>query len=208
MNFSSDDTGEIHALYQARLRAEEIDFLSREEHRQKLQKLIDQQNKKIADDFEFEKKKIERESKIEFSLTTNEQRIKLLEAEHEILDRALKTTQERLADFRKQPEYPDVFKKLLIQGVKTIEEKEIIIQVMKEDLSLSKDIINQALTEMGRQDLKIFVDEENFLPDSVIGGIFLKNKDETLRVDNTLNGRLGLALDGSLPQISHILHQK
>ena len=204
-----DDTNlksEIHALYQARCRAEEIDFISREEHRRKLQNLIDLQNKKIEDDFKFEKDKIEREAKIQLSVVTNEQRIQLLEAENNIINQAKEQTREKLKTFHDSPEYRPILIKLLVQGIKTIGEPEVTIQVCQRDIDLVNSCMDEVRQQIDSNEVQVNVDQENFLPETDIGGAYIINKEQTLRVDNTLNGRLFLAAEGSLPQISHILH--
>ena len=206
-----DDTNlksEIHALYQARCRAEEIDFLSREEHRNKLQKLIDQQNQKIEDEFKIEKDKIERDAKIQLSVVSNDQRIQLLTTENDIISNAKEQTREKLKVFHDSPEYRPIFIKLLVQGIKTIGEQTVSIQILEKDLDLAKSCLDEVRQQIDSNEIQINLDEENFLPETEIGGACIINSDQTLRVDNTLNGRLSLAAEGALPQISHILHSK
>jgi len=201
----SSERSKIYALYQARLRAEEIDFLAREQYNADLNKLIDASVAKLSNDYEFERTEIDRRAKIQFSVTKNEQRISILTAQQEILEKALNETREKLRQFRETPEYGAVLGNVIKQSIEVLNEKETIIYVVARDIALAEQAIAGALE--GRSGTAR-VDHDSPLPEKLIGGAIVSNVDGTIRVDNSFEGRLLLAAEGSLPQIGALMKSK
>ena len=203
----SSQNGEIFALYQARLRAEEIDFEAREQYNAEFQKLINQENAKVNEEFHFQEAKIDREAKIQYSVTKNDQRIQILTSQQRIIEEAQKGAREKLKKLRESGEYKDILKKLIRQSVKTLSEKEAVVSVVKKDVNLAKECINSLNNEFKKLEYNVTVNESEFLDDSLIGGCIVINGIQTIRVDNSFEGRLKLATEGSLPKISNVLHK-
>ena len=207
-NDDSNARSETFALYQARLRAEEIEFAAREEHDQALQRLVDQSYTKLNSDYELERSKIERTAKIDFSVSKNQQRISILNTQRDIITEAMDLVRKRLAEFVKTPEYKKTFAALLKQGLLTLTEKEVKLSVLPRDEKLCEDCINEVLPQVKDQiDCTVTIDKENPLPEKAIGGVELSNTTDTIRLDNTLEARLVLSSEGALPEIKKILNK-
>jgi vacuolar-type H+-ATPase subunit E/Vma4 len=203
---SKGDTAErtrIYAEYQARLRAEEIDFLAREQYNADLQKLVNASYAKLNNDYELQRTEIDRRAKIQFSVTKNEQRIRVLTSQRDIIDRALGSTRERLRAFRQTPQYAAVLAAIIRQSLDVLHEKEAVVSVVPEDLDLAGTIIEGELAGKG-----VRLDRDNPLDPRMIGGALVSNEGRTIRVDNSFEGRLALAAEQSLPDIGVLLKPK
>ena len=143
MTSNNDDNqrGEIVALYQARLRAEEIEFIAREEHDNLLKKLVDESYEKMNSDYELERSKIDRNAKIQYSVLKNQQRIGILTSQRKIIENAMDVTRKKLIEFKKDSKYKNVLISLIKQGLETIQEKSVKIIVLKEDINLTKECL-------------------------------------------------------------------
>ncbi|EAX89776.1 hypothetical protein TVAG_438870 [Trichomonas vaginalis G3] len=201
INTADDSTArsEAFALYQARLRAEEIEFAAREEHDQALKKMVDLSYSKLSSDFELERSKIERNAKINLSISKNQQRIEILNKQREIITKSMDKVREKLQKLVQTPEYKEILKALLKQGVEILNEKVVKVSVTKRDRELIQTIMGELGTET-----KLSLTDTN-LEDKVIGGVYLVSEADTIFIDNTFEERLQLASEGALPEIKNIL---
>jgi len=131
----------------------------------------------------------------------------------------------KLRDVSKdKAKYAELLKYLIAQGLQTILEKEVTLQVRKEDLDLVRkaipqgiglyqDVMKQASGITPKVDVKI--DEQYFLPPgpksddekqlSCTGGVLLTAKNGQIVCKNTLDARLDIAFDRMKPQIRGII---
>ena len=207
-NDESNQRSEIFALYQARLRAEEIEFAAREEHDQALQKLVDNSYTKLNSDYELEMSKIDRNAKISFSVAKNQQRITILNTQREIITKAMDVVRDRIKEYVKTPDYKKTLAALLKQGILTLSEKDIKVSVLPRDEKLVEECLKEVIPEIkDKFDCTVSIDKENPLPEKALGGVELSNSTDTIRLDNTLEARLLLASEGALPEIKAILNK-
>lgn len=201
-NREKSQASEVFALYQARLRAEEIDFAAREQYRADLEKQVNSALTKLQNDYDLEAREIERNAKIQFSVTKNGQRIKILQTQQDLVTEAMNMTRVKLEEFRKTNEYQDVVVKLIRQGLNALNEEEAIVMCCARDFDIVEGCIKKAME--GRAG-KATLDRDAPLSEEAIGGVVIGNAIGTVKCDNTFNGRLQLATEGSLPIIGKIL---
>lgn len=199
------ETNEIYALYHGRLRAEEIDFVSREEYRYEFQKQMKAASEKVKDELENGLRDLDRNLKIDLSVVKNKQRIEVLKAQRKTLDGFVEKVRNKLNEYVKSGEYYQFLVNLFHQTLSIISEKDVVIRCVKRDDNLIDKLIDQVKSKY--PDVSIARSNVS-MPDSAIGGLLLHNKDETINVDNTLEARLRLASEGCLPQISRLLGSK
>jgi vacuolar-type H+-ATPase subunit E/Vma4 len=195
----------VYAEYQARLRAEEIDFLGREQYNSDLQKLVNLSFAKLNTDYELQRSEIDRDAKIQFSVTKNTQRIRVLQSQQDIIQLALAETRKKLQAFRATPQYRDVLTAIITQTISVLQEKAIIVNVVPADLDLAEQIVKGL---GGQNAVTATVDRENPLTPARIGGAVVGNVAGTIRVDNSFEGRLELAVEQALPEIGVLLKPK
>lgn len=198
---SSSQRSDLFTLYQVRLRAEEIDFVSNEAYSTDLQRQIDASFEKLNHDYEIQKSAITREAKIAYSVAKNENRISVLQSQQDTVERALDAARARLAAFRASDAYAGVLCALIRQGLDALGERSAVIRVVAGDAAAAADCL-QRLSGLG-YDASV---DAAPLPDSALGGAVIASAAGTISVDNSFEGRLSLARDRSLPQIARILH--
>ncbi|CAF1430420.1 unnamed protein product, partial [Adineta steineri] len=66
---------------------------------------------------------------------------------------------------------------------------------------LIPDAINKYKQELKQKDLKITIDEKNFLPDDSAGGVELYAMGGKIKVSNTIEARLSMIFNQILPEI-------
>jgi V-type H+-transporting ATPase subunit E len=202
---ASQQRSEIFSLYQARLRAEEIDFLAREQHEAELSKLVNLSYSKLNADYEHSRLEIDRTAKIQFSTTKNSQRIRVLTSQQDIVEEARTATRVKLAAFRTTDAYKSVLTSLISQALDILNESDAVVHVVAADIKLAEGILPDALRG---KSLTATIDTDNPLSEKMIGGAVVVNGKGTIQVDNSFEGRLNLAVEGSLPQISVLLKPK
>jgi len=101
-----------------------------------------------------------------------------------------------------------LIKNLIIQGLIRIDEKQVEVQVVKEDLGVARAVYEEATREYlkimkeqtGKEvNVEVKLDESDFLPASVVGGVVLKARKGKIFLDNTLQSRLKVASGTLLP---------
>lgn len=128
----------------------------------------------------------------------------------------------KLAAVSSSNQYPTLLRYLIAQGLMTLLENEVTLQVRKEDLPLIKKELPAAIqlyqdtmktsTNGIIPTVKVIIDEKNFLPSgpsssnntggaSCTGGILLSARDGQIVCRNTLDHRLELAFDSLKPTL-------
>ena len=204
-NREKSQPSEIFALYQARLRAEEIDFAAMEQYRSDLEKDVNSSLDKLKNDHDLQVREIEREAKIQFSVTKNVQRIKILQTQQDLVSQAMEVTKGKLEEFRKTSDYRNILVKLIRQGLSAMGEDEAVVMCCARDFDMVERCLNKALE--GKSN-KVVLNRESPLGEEAIGGVVITNAAGTIKCDNTFSGRLQLATEGSLPMIGKILKKK
>ena len=173
----------------------------------------DKINKKIFKELEEFKVKV----KIEESQKRNKLRLEKLKIKIDYVNNIIEETKTALIERVKDKKvYKAVMTKIIVQGLIKLLEPEINLIVKKEDIELTKSVINDAKKQfedmMSAQTIKfknlkvnITVDEKYNLPDYIIGGVMITAMKSKIRVDNTLNKRLELLKQSAIPEIRKIL---
>jgi len=104
-----------------------------------------------------------------------------------------------------QTKYKTILLNLLLQGLYLLLENEVLLKCRKRDLDIVKQLLPQAITkykqEFNNKDLKVNIDEKNFLPDESAGGIELYAMGGKIKVSNTIEARLNMIFTQILPEI-------
>ena len=98
-------------------------------------------------------------------------------------------------------------------------EENINIICKKEDYNIVCGLVEQAKSEFleklkkeakkgTKLNMNVTVDSKYYLPETIIGGVFLTSMKSKIRVDNTLDKRLDLLKQKATPQIRKILFEQ
>lgn len=173
--------------------------------------VIESTDNKLKVELERAKKEVDKRLKISEAQERNNVGLQILAAQQEAIHEALKQTLQRLIEFADGPEYPDLLKRLIAEGLISLCESRVRIMVRKKDLEIAKEVLPGAIALFNEKHpditVKVTIDETRFLPapPHCAGGVILLCQKGKIRVSNVLNDRLKLAYEGTLPQIRRII---
>jgi V-type H+-transporting ATPase subunit E len=173
---------------------------------------------------EFERKRKERlvAKRIERSKMLNTSRYTIMRHRDDKMKQLKQAVTARLSEVSKNPKYKDLLRYLLIQGIMTMQEENIVLQCRKEDEHLVKPIISEALEAYYgliekvtgvRPNVKVTLGSD-YLPAgpqqgrqgaSCCGGLVLSAKGGKIVCRNTLDNRLEHAFYDLEPQLRGLL---
>jgi V-type H+-transporting ATPase subunit E len=125
----------------------------------------------------------------------------------------------KLATVSSSPQYPQLMRFLIAQGLMTLLENSVTLQVRKEDLAIARKELPEAVrlfqdtmekSSGVRPTVNVAIDEKDFLPAapqpgregaSSTGGVLLSARNGQILCRNTLDHRLTLAFDALKPTL-------
>ncbi|ETE70149.1 V-type proton ATPase subunit E 1 [Ophiophagus hannah] len=160
---------------EANEKAEEIDAKAEEEFNIEKGRLVQTQRLKIMEYYEKKEKQIEQQKKIQMSNLMNQARLKVLKARDD-----------------------------LIAGLYQLLEPRMTIRCRKQDLPLVKNAVQKSIPmykTATKKEVDVQIDQDNFLPEDIAGGVEIYNSDSKIKVSNTLESRLDLIAQQMMPEI-------
>ncbi|XP_075015643.1 V-type proton ATPase subunit E 1 isoform X2 [Calonectris borealis] len=160
---------------EANEKAEEIDAKAEEEFNIEKGRLVQTQRLKIMEYYEKKEKQIEQQKKIQMSNLMNQARLKVLKARDD-----------------------------LIAGFYQLLEPRIVVRCRKQDLPMVKTAVQKSIPiykNATKRDVDVHIDQDNFLPEEIAGGVEIYNSDGKIKVSNTLESRLDLVAQQMMPEI-------
>ncbi|XP_009471866.1 PREDICTED: V-type proton ATPase subunit E 1 isoform X3 [Nipponia nippon] len=160
---------------EANEKAEEIDAKAEEEFNIEKGRLVQTQRLKIMEYYEKKEKQIEQQKKIQMSNLMNQARLKVLKARDD-----------------------------LIAGFYQLLEPRIVVRCRKQDLPMVKIAVQKSVPiykNATKRDVDVHIDQDNFLPEEISGGVEIYNSDGKIKVSNTLESRLDLVAQQMMPEI-------
>jgi len=202
-------------LQEAQEKANEIRIKT--EHDFNLEKQLLVHNSKLKIQEEFKQKYHDREiqERIQKSTVIGESRVKKMRAREAMLQDMLREGEDLLLQQTSRPEYPNLLKKLIVQGMIKIEELTVEIFCRNEDLNLVKEVLASAIdeyTSILREECgenvtpTVHINENpNFMLSRENPGVVLTALNGRIVCDNTLKARFSLAYEEQLPLIRRTL---
>ncbi|MED6137899.1 V-type proton ATPase subunit E2 [Stylosanthes scabra] len=204
---------------EAKEKADEISVTAEEEFNIEKLQLLEAEKKKIKQEYERKAKQIDVRRKIEYSMQLNASRIKVLQAQDEVVNSmkdASRKALSRLANDKKV--YRKLLKDLVLQGLVRLREPSVIIRCRETDKKVIESLIEECKKEYMdkirlQQPPKITIDDRVYLPpppkngnsDSLEpfcnGGIVMASEDGKIVLENTLDARLDVIFRQKLPEI-------
>lgn len=139
------------------------------------------------------------------STIANKTRLKVLATRESVLDDIFADAEVELKKISSdKKKYLPVLEGLIEEGVLALLEPEVTVKVRKQDLAIAKEATKKAAEEFTTKsgiDVQIHVDESNFLNADTAGGVVLINGTGKIEINNTLEERLKLLSEDSLPAI-------
>nr|GEW47762.1 V-type proton ATPase subunit E-like [Tanacetum cinerariifolium] len=179
-------------------KANEISVSAEEEFNIEKLQLLEAEKKKIRQEYERKQKQVEVRKKIEYSMQLNASRIKVLQAQDDLVSAMREAASKDLLtvshhEFQHQHNYEALLKALIVQGLLRLKEP-------------SEEYAEK--TNVHRPEIIV---DNIYLPSapsfndphalSCSGGVVLASRDGKIVFENTLDARLDVIFRGKLPEI-------
>lgn len=190
---------------EANEKAEEIDAKAEEEFNIEKGRLVQTQRLKIMEYYEKKEKQIEQQKKIQMSNLMNQARLKVLKARDDMISEMLNEARQRLGNIAKDPaRYPALMDGLILQGLYQLLEPKVTIRCRKQDVQMVQASIQRNIPiykAAVKINIEARIDQDNFIPPDVAGGVEIYNANGKIKVANTMESRLDLMAQQMMPEV-------
>ncbi|CAH1446079.1 unnamed protein product [Lactuca virosa] len=208
---------------EAEEKANEISVSSEEEFNIEKMQIVDTEKKKIRQDYERKTKQVEVKKKIEYSMQLNASRIKVLQAQDDLVTGMKNAAAKELLNVsHNKKTYKKLIQSLIVQSLLRLSEPAVLLRCREVDLSLVESTLEDAKKEYASkvkvQAPRIDLDKTVYLPPppnssdphrpSCCGGVVLASIDGKIVFENTLDARLDLTFRKKLPEIRKTLFKE
>ncbi|KAL6575733.1 hypothetical protein OROHE_000714 [Orobanche hederae] len=201
---------------EAEEKANEISVSAEEEFNIEKLQLLEAEKKKIRNEYERKDKQIQVRKKIEYSMQLNASRIKVLQAQDDLVNSMKEAaSKELLTVIHHHQNYEHLLKGLIVQSLLRLKEPSVLLRCRKEDLHFVESVLHSAKEEYAHkakvQPPEIIVDHIHLPPAPshhhnahgpfCSGGVVLASRDGKIVFENTLDARLDVVFRKKLPEI-------
>ncbi|KAH7862419.1 hypothetical protein Vadar_004591 [Vaccinium darrowii] len=205
---------------EAEEKANEISVSAEEEFNIEKLQLVEAEKKKIRQEYERKEKQVEVRRKIEYSMQLNASRIKVLQAQDDVVNAMKEAAAKELLKVSSEKNvYRKLLKDLVVQSLLRLKEPAVLLRCRKEDLDVVENILNSAKEEYAQKANvhapEIIVDHSVYLPPApshhnahgpfCSGGVVMASRDGKIVFENTLDARLDVVFRKKLPEVSLFL---
>lgn len=203
-------------LQEAEEKASEISVAAEEEFNIEKLQLVESEKRRIRQDYERKEKQVDVRRKIEYSTELNAARIKVLQAQDDIVTEMKESAGVGLLRVTKDANaYKKVLKGLIVQSLLRLREPSLVLRCREADRSHVESVLEAAKKEYAEKTKvnlpKIIIDNKVYLPPqkssrdahglSCSGGVVLASQDGKIVCDNTLDARVDVSFRQKLPEI-------
>mmetsp|Transcript_19433 Transcript_19433/g.27933 ORF Transcript_19433/g.27933 Transcript_19433/m.27933 type:complete len:221 (+) Transcript_19433:106-768(+) len=196
-------------MQEAHEKVNEIRIKTEHDFNLEKQMLVHNGKIKIQEEFAQKEKDLEIQQRVERSAAIGNARVKKMKARDELLDTLKRESTAKLAQITQTPQYTQLLKQLIIQGLIKIEEPVVQISCRAEDRALIRGVLTEAtkefktiMTAAGHQVKPQVTLSETPLPSkSCSGGVILTACDNRIVLNQTLDERLEIAYHDVMPSV-------
>ncbi|CAI9094237.1 OLC1v1029937C1 [Oldenlandia corymbosa var. corymbosa] len=199
---------------EAEEKANEISVSAEEEFNIEKLQLVEAEKKKIRQEYERKQKQVEVRKKIEYSMQLNASRIKVLQAQDDLVNNMKEAASKELLRVSNDQKYKELLKDLIVQSLLRLKEPSVLLRCRKADVDLVNSVLEQA-KEVYAQKASVHTPEvivdTVYLPPApssqdshdpyCSGGVVLASRDGKIVCENTLDARLEVVYRKKLPEI-------
>ncbi|XP_022935239.1 V-type proton ATPase subunit E-like [Cucurbita moschata] len=200
---------------EAEEKANEISVSAEEEFNIEKLQLVEAEKKKIRQEYEKKEKQVEIRKKIEYSMQLNASRIKVLQAQDDVVNSMKEAASKELLNVSQNEHvYKNLLKDLIVQSLLRLKEPAVLLRCRESDVHLVESVLGSAAVEYAE---KVKVHEPEIIVDHVhlppgpshhnhhglfcSGGVVLASRDGKIVCENTLDARLDVVFRKKLPEI-------
>ncbi|KAL8479955.1 hypothetical protein ACS0TY_026774 [Phlomoides rotata] len=201
---------------EAEEKANEISVSAEEEFNIEKLQLVEAEKKKIRQEYERKDKQVQVRKKIEYSMQLNASRIKVLQAQDDLVNSMREAASKELLHVsHHHHSYEHLLKNLIVQSLLRLKEPSVLLRCRKADLHYMEGALHSAMEEYAHKAKvhhpEIIVDHIHLPPapshhDNAhgrfcSGGVVLASRDGKIVFENTLDARLDVVFRKKLPEI-------
>ncbi|XP_027342653.1 V-type proton ATPase subunit E-like isoform X1 [Abrus precatorius] len=204
---------------EAEEKANEISVSAEEEFNIEKLQLVEAEKKKIRQEYERKERQVEIRKKIEYSMQLNASRIKVLQAQDDVISSMKEAASKELLHVSHHSHhhhvYRNLLKDLIVQSLLRLKEPSVLLRCRKHDQHLVEHVLDSAVKEYADKanvdPPEIIVDNQVYLPPGpshhnahdpyCSGGVVLASRDGKIVCENTLDARLDVVFRKKLPEI-------
>nr|KJB52167.1 hypothetical protein B456_008G248600 [Gossypium raimondii] len=154
---------------EAEEKANEISVSAEEEFNIEKLQLVEAEKKKIRQEYEKKEKQVEVRKKIEYSMQLNASRIKVLQAQDDVVNEMKESAAKELLNVsRDHHVYKTLLKDVIVQSLVRLKEPAILLRCRKDDVPLVESVLDSAKEEYASKvnvhPPEIFIDNVNLPP--------------------------------------------
>jgi V-type H+-transporting ATPase subunit E len=207
---------------EAEEKAGEISVSAEEEFNIEKLQLVEAEKKKIRLEYERKEKQVDVRKKIEYSMQLNASRIKVLQAQDDLVNQMKEDAMKELLNISSNHhEYRNLLKDLIVQCLLRLKEPAVLLRCRKEDHHNVESVLDSAKSEYASKaevhEPEILADHTVYLPPSPShhdhdkhglfchGGVVLASRDGKIVFENTVDARLEVVFRKKLPEIRKLL---
>ncbi|XP_019160629.1 PREDICTED: V-type proton ATPase subunit E-like [Ipomoea nil] len=204
---------------EAEEKANEISVSAEEEFNIEKLQLVEAEKKKIRQEYERKEKQVDVRKKIEYSMQLNASRIKVLQAQDDLVN-SMKdaASKELLHVSHHHHNYKKLLHDLIVQSLLKLKEPSVLLRCREHDVEFVADVLHSAKEEYAAKEgvhpPEIIIDSI-YLPPApshhgahglfCSGGVVLASRDGKIVCENTLDARLEVLFRKKLPEIRKLL---
>ncbi|XP_043814629.1 V-type proton ATPase subunit E isoform X2 [Manihot esculenta] len=200
---------------EAEEKANEISVSAEEEFNIEKLQLVEAEKKKIRQEYERKEKQVDVRKKIEYSMQLNASRIKVLQAQDDVVNSMKEAAGKDLLNVsRDNHVYKKLLNDLIVQSLLRLKEPSVLLRCRKEDLQLVESVLASAKQEYAEKVKvhapEVIIDKNVYLPPApshhnahgpyCSGGVVLASRDGKIVCENTLDARLDVVFRKKLPE--------
>ncbi|KAK7308950.1 hypothetical protein RJT34_05308 [Clitoria ternatea] len=200
---------------EAEEKANEIAVSAEEEFNIEKLQLVEADKKKIRQEYERKEKQVDIRKKIEYSMQLNASRIKVLQAQDDLINNMKEAASKELLNVNRDHHlYTNLLKALIVQSLLRLKEPSVLLRCRKDDKHLVEHVLDSAAQEYAEKENveppEIIIDDV-YLPSApshhdshdpyCSGGVVLASRDGKIVCENTLDARLDVVFRKKLPEI-------
>uniref|UniRef100_A0A7N1A5C8 V-type proton ATPase subunit E n=1 Tax=Kalanchoe fedtschenkoi TaxID=63787 RepID=A0A7N1A5C8_KALFE len=209
---------------EAEEKANEISVSAEEEFNIEKLQLVEAEKKKIRQEYERKQKQVEVRKKIEYSMQLNTSRIKVLQAQDDVVNSMKEAAAKELLKVSEDHDgYRKLLKNLVVQSLLRLKEPAVLLRCREDDLHHLEHVLDSAKEEYAERAKvhapEIIIDTNVYLPPGphhhhllsfhhhnehgpfCAGGIVMASRDGKIVCENTLDARLEVVFRKKLPEI-------
>ncbi|KAL8103130.1 V-type proton ATPase subunit E-like [Apium graveolens] len=213
---------------EAEEKANEISVSAEEEFNIEKLQIVEAEKKKIRQEYERKEKQVDVRKKIEYSMQLNASRIKVLQAQDDLVNAMKEAASQELLKVSHHDshhhhlhlhhDYQGLMKALVVQCLLRLKEPAVLLRCRKDDIKMLESVLDSAKEEYAKKakvhQPEIIVDDVHLPPSpsthgpSCSGGIVMASRDGKIVIENTLDARLDVLFRSKLPEIrKHLFGQ-